>query len=150
MNSVAPVTERGQGGNAVNDGRTKRVETDSSGRQENFLARHCATLVMVSGPAAGTEWTLEGARTVAGRSPKAGIELDSRSVSQEHAVFELAKDGFGVRDLASTNGLVVNGKPVQSAPLSHGDRIRLGDCELQYIVDDRPGNPRAWSVEDDA
>jgi len=134
----------------VNDGRTKKVEMESPDRRGEFLARHRVTLTMVRGPAAGMEWTLEGARSVAGRSPKAAIELEDRSVSMEHAVFELGQDGFGVRDLASTNGVRVNGKPVSSSGLEHGDRIRLGDCELQYVVEDRPESPTAWSVEDGA
>lgn len=103
---------------------------------------------MVSGPAAGTEWTLEGARAVAGRSDKASIELDDPSVSHEHAAFELDGAGFGVRDLASTNGVRVNGKPVLSVALCHADRITLGDCELRYVVEERAVEARAWSVEE--
>jgi pSer/pThr/pTyr-binding forkhead associated (FHA) protein len=105
---------------------------------------------MVSGVAAGTEYALEGARTIAGRSEKAAIQIDDGSVSSEHAAFELDPKGFGVRDLASTNGVRVNGKPVLSSALEHGDRIRLGDCELQYVVEDRTRQPTAWSVEEDA
>ncbi len=134
----------------MNDGRTKKVEMDVPGRAMDFMASHCVTLILVSGPAAGMEWKLEGARSVAGRSKKAAIELDDQSISQEHAVFELGADGFGVRDLASTNGLRVNGKPVPSAGLEHGDRIQLGDYELQYLVEDRPEKPIAWSVEEEA
>ncbi|MBJ18434.1 MAG: FHA domain-containing protein [bacterium] len=134
----------------MHDGRTKRVEADFSDRAGDFLANHCATLIMASGPAAGMEWSLHGARSLAGRSPKAAIELDDRSVSLEHAVFELTGSGFGVRDLASTNGVRVNGEQALSAGLEHGDRIQLGDCELRYVVEDRPKKPKAWSVEDGA
>jgi predicted component of type VI protein secretion system len=150
MRSVAPVTERGWGDNTVHDGRTKKVEIEFHDQRGDFLARNCATLIMVSGHAAGMEWTLEGARSVAGRSPKAAIELDDRSVSVEHAAFELGADGFGVRDLASTNGVLVNGKATLSSGLQHGDRIRLGDCELQYVVEAKPGKATAWSVEEGA
>ena len=134
----------------MHDGRTKKVETSFPGRGEGFLARHRATLIMVSGAAAGTEWALEGARAVAGRSDKATVELDDPSVSLEHAAFELDDNGFGVRDLASTNGVRVNGKPVLAAPLSHGDRIQLGECELQYVVEERAVEGRTWSVEETA
>ena len=134
----------------MHDGRTKKVETVFADQRGDFLARNCATLIMVSGHAAGMEWTLEGARSVAGRSSKAAIELDDPSVSVEHAIFELSADGFGVRDLASTNGVLVNGQPTLSTGLVHGDRIRLGECELQYVVEERPSKPSAWSVEDGA
>ena len=63
---------------------------------------------------------------------------------------ELDDNGFGVRDLASTNGVRVNGKPVLAAPLSHGDRIQLGECELQYVVEERAVEGRTWSVEETA
>ena len=105
---------------------------------------------MVTGPAAGTEYPLEGTRTIAGRSVKAGIRLEDGSVSSEHAAFELDAEGFGVRDLASTNGVCVNDEPVLSTALEHGDRIRLGDCELQYVVEDRSREPTVWSLKESA
>ena len=68
----------------------------------------------------------------------------------EHAAFEVCETGFGVRDLASTNGVRVNGKEVLSAVLEHGDRVRLGDCELQYVVETRERPVKAWSVDGEA
>lgn len=137
----------------VNDGRTKKVETvfpGSPGPRKTFLARHRASLIMLSGPSAGMEWSLEGARAMAGRSSKAVIALDDDGVSNEHAIFELDEEGYGVRDLASTNGVFVNGQSIFSVALEHGDRIQLGACELQYVVEERPEQPRAWSVDEDA
>ncbi|MBW2425359.1 MAG: FHA domain-containing protein [Deltaproteobacteria bacterium] len=55
--------------------------------------------------------------------------------------------GFGIRDLASTNGVRVNGAEVVSADLKHGDRILLGECELQYVVEERSKSHRIWSLE---
>ena len=104
---------------------------------------------MISGPASGTEFSLEGARSIAGRSEKAEIQIDDPSVSSKHAAFELDANGFGVRDLASTNGILVNDKEVLSTALQHGDRIRLGDCELQYVIVERTRSPKAWSLEDE-
>ena len=133
----------------MHDGRTRKVETVDPGPDPVFLERHRASVTVLGGVGAGTEFALEGARTTAGRSPKAEIRLDDSSVSLEHATFELDAHGFGIRDLASTNGVRVNGDEVLSAPLAHGDRIRLGDCELQYVVEDRAAAPKSWSVEAD-
>jgi two-component system response regulator FlrC len=49
-------------------------------------------------------------------------------VSRQHA--ELFRQGplFGVRDLASTNGTYLNGQRIDSAALSEGDVLRLGDA----------------------
>lgn len=132
----------------MHDGRTRKVETPRFERPCTFLEQHRATLTLENGPEAGTEWALEGARTVLGRSDKAGIRIEDPSISAEHAAFEIDEEGFGVRDLASTNGVLVNGKQVLSVALEHGDRVRLGDCELRYVVEARTVEPRAWSVEE--
>lgn len=134
----------------MHDGRTRKVETNVGERMTRFLEDYRSTLTLVSGSEAGSEWMLEGARSIAGRSEKAAIMLEDSSVSSEHAAFELHEDGFSVRDLASTNGVEVNGKSVLSTALQHGDRIRLGDCELQYVVEAREKSPRAWSLDEDA
>lgn len=130
----------------MHDGRTRKVEAPEVERPDAFLAQHRASLTLVSGTEAGMEWVLEGRRQVAGRSPKSMVQLDDPSVSAEHAAFELAGDGFSVRDLASTNGVRVNGTEVLSQPLAHGDRILLGDCELRYVVEERPASAPVWSV----
>jgi pSer/pThr/pTyr-binding forkhead associated (FHA) protein len=134
----------------MHDGRTRKVDLVETSRSMEFLEAHRVSLTMISGPTAGTEYPLEGARTIAGRSGKAEIQLDDGSVSSEHAAFELDATGFGVRDLASTNGVLVNGKPVLSTALEHGDRIRLGECELQYVVEDRSREPAVWSLKEGA
>jgi hypothetical protein len=41
----------------------------------------------------------------------------------------------------------VNGAEVVSADLKHGDRILLGECELQYVVEERSKSHRIWSLE---
>ena len=134
----------------MHDGRTRKVESSNPDRRSEFLARHRATLILMSGDDAGKEWSLEGARSVAGRSEKAAIQLEDGSISSEHAAFELGVEGFGIRDLASTNGVRVNGQERLNCRLLHGDRIRLGDFELQYVVEDRAETPKAWSAEEEA
>ena len=134
----------------MHDGRTRRVESIEPERTEPFLERHRASVTITRGPAAGTEFMLEGKRTIVGRASTAKIQIDDASVSSEHAAFELDGEGFGIRDLASTNHVLLNGAEVLSSPLKHGDRIQLGECELQYVVEDRAPQTRAWSVEEDA
>ena len=134
----------------MHDGRTRKVEIEEPPRTAGFLETHRASLTILSGPAAGVEFPLEGMRSIAGRSAKAEILLEDGSVSKEHAAFELDGQGFGVRDLASTNGVQVNGRNVLAKRLEHGDRVRLGDCELQYVVEERTRPARAWSLDEDA
>jgi pSer/pThr/pTyr-binding forkhead associated (FHA) protein len=130
----------------MRDGRTRRVQSD--GDVEQFLTHNQASLTLLKGPAAGSEFPLTEARTLIGRSSAAGIQLDDRSVSHEHASIELGPEGFGVRDLASTNGVRVNGAAVETSDLKHGDRLEIGGCELQYVVESRGGG-RTWQLDVD-
>ncbi len=80
--------------------------------------------------------------TVVGRSPDAGLVVDERAVSRQHALLVGgAEPGtHAIRDLESVNGTRVNGKRIGTAdvPLNSGDRITLGRGRvvLQYFVDD--------------
>lgn len=134
----------------MHDGRTRKVDSIEPERLEPFLTLHRASLTILRGPAAGTEHLLERKRAILGRSPEVEIQIDDPSVSSEHVAFELGADGFGVRDLASTNGVEVNGAKILAADLKHGDRLALGECELQYIVEDRAPQSKSWSLEEDA
>lgn len=65
-----------------------------------------------------------------GRGDECPIMLDDVSVSRRHCrLFRLhADDGWRVQDLGSTNGTLVNGKPIAhgSKSIEHGDVIRCG------------------------
>ncbi len=133
----------------MHDGRTRKVETATTGSNSTFLDSHRAALTILSGPAAGTEFDLDHAPLLIGRAETADIQIDLPSISAEHATLELDTCGFGIRDLASTNGVVVNGAETLSTDLKHGDRIKIGECELQFVVEERTDSPRSWSVEED-
>lgn len=73
---------------------------------------------------------LTGSSYVLGRDVSCDVELPDPSVSRRHARLEGAGDTFRVRDLGSTNGVLVNGEPVEEAAVGSGDRIKLGVFEL--------------------
>ena len=52
--------------------------------------------------------------------------------SGHHA--EVVKDlnGYTIRDLGSTNGIMVNGQPTTEAPLAHGTRLRVGGTRFIF------------------
>jgi pSer/pThr/pTyr-binding forkhead associated (FHA) protein len=134
----------------MHDGRTRQVKSLEPERAEAYLENHRASITVIRGPAAGTEFELNGKRTIVGRSSEVQIQIDDASVSSEHAAFELDHQGFGIRDLASTNHVLVNGAEILSSALKHGDRIQLGDCELQFVVESRAPHAKTWNLEDDA
>ncbi len=69
-----------------------------------------------------------------GRDPKANIHLESRFVSRRHFQFEYqGENRLYLQDLGSQNGTHVNGERVTRCPLSHGDKIKLGDIELLVV-----------------
>jgi len=65
-----------------------------------------------------------------GRAPRADFVVDAALVSRVHCRLTASDDRLEVVDLKSTNGTFVNGKRVQKAHLSAGDRLRVGRVEL--------------------
>jgi pSer/pThr/pTyr-binding forkhead associated (FHA) protein len=64
-----------------------------------------------------------------GRDPQAEVVLDPNgdlAVSWHHARIELTPEGLVVADCDSTNGTLLNGKPVTHALLQDGDLMQLG------------------------
>lgn len=63
-----------------------------------------------------------------GRGPRNDLVLDRNGVSREHAVVELAGGRVVIRDLDSTNGTYVDGRPVEpEVDLEDGSEIEIGD-----------------------
>jgi hypothetical protein len=70
-----------------------------------------------------------------GRSRENDIVLDDRNVSRRHAELRIEPDGtWWVRDLGSTNGVRVNGRPVGGGgeQVRAGDTIELGTAEAVF------------------
>ena len=71
-----------------------------------------------------------------GRQPDNKLVLPDELTSRHHCVIEPWEGGFRVRDLGSTHGTLLNGKPVQVGELQHGDSLEIGSQELQLIIED--------------
>jgi pSer/pThr/pTyr-binding forkhead associated (FHA) protein len=71
-----------------------------------------------------------------GRSELCDICIDSKIVSRHHALISYRPDGAVIVDLGSTNGTCVDGYPVKEKRLVAGDTITVGDCRIEYILDD--------------
>jgi pSer/pThr/pTyr-binding forkhead associated (FHA) protein len=131
----------------MRDGRT--VKRSGAGARDAGFETMDASLVVVAGPAAGAEHLLAEPRVVLGRGPAVDVELVDDEISQQHAAVEfVAGEGFRVVDLGSTNGTSVNGEPVQSHRLEHGDRVGLGRHVVQLVVEKRDAAPRVWTLDE--
>lgn len=66
-----------------------------------------------------------------GRHRGVHLPLPSEQVSKIHALLVKQRDGVYLRDLASRNGVFVNGHPIRETDLATGDVIRIGAYTLQ-------------------
>jgi hypothetical protein len=72
--------------------------------------------------------------TVLGRS---GTEvlINDPDISRRHAALDVQGEGkYVLRDLASTNGTLLNGVRIQTERISDNDKIRLGSTTIKLIV----------------
>ena len=99
-----------------------------------FAPPPAATLTEIG--AAGTPRLLSLEREVhsAGRSETCDLFLDDKSVSKHHADFFCTGDQWLVRDMQSSNGVLVNQERADQVELKHGDCIRLGRLEFEFTL----------------
>lgn len=76
---------------------------------------------------------LESDRLVAGRDASVDLLLADGSVSRQHVEFLKEPGGYCIRDLASTNGTLVNGERVSECRLHTGDTIQLGSLIFKFL-----------------
>jgi pSer/pThr/pTyr-binding forkhead associated (FHA) protein len=69
-----------------------------------------------------------------GRAESADLRVESVEVSREHAEITERNGMWLVRDLGSTNGTQVNGKPIQEMVLADGDILRVAETEMTFIA----------------
>ena len=82
-------------------------------------------------------------RTRIGRSPGCELQIDSQSVSRNHAMLLKGPRDLIVEDLNSTNGILVNGRKVSRALLSDGDVLTVGETQFRCVLklSGRPSEP---------
>src|SRR5215216_1785282 len=91
---------------------------------------------------------LEKTEVVLGRSPDADLSIDSLTVSRFHARIRKDARDIVITDLDSRNKTKVNSVVIKEARLSSGDRIALGEFELEVreraekvVLDEAPALP---------
>ena len=94
-------------------------------------------LTVTSGPHAGREFSFDGHDNfIVGRSKSAQFRLPIKDqfFSRNHFLVEVNPPLCRLLDLHSTNGTLVNGKPVSSIELHDGDTIEAGDTMLRVSL----------------
>ncbi len=87
--------------------------------------------VLVSGGAGkGTRLPLDGGPVVVGSGEGCDLTVPDDTVSSRHCELFWREGRLVLRDLMSTNGVVVDGVPVVEAYLSPGSKVKLGQTTL--------------------
>jgi len=80
----------------------------------------------------------EGASLVVGRGSICDVVIDDDLASRKHLEFELRGGVLTVTDLASRNGVLVNGLPIKDRQeLHHGDQVTAGRTPLSIVQQSR-------------
>ncbi|HYO25836.1 MAG TPA: FHA domain-containing protein, partial [Lacipirellulaceae bacterium] len=91
-----------------------------------------ASLFVIQGRDQGTRFQLEESIHSIGRTHSHSIRLHDTEVSRNHAELVRRGDTYQVRDLGSSNGTFVNGRPVSERDLISGDQVQVGRSTLLY------------------
>ena len=125
------------GGDMDND-QTRIVKTPQK-RGRSLAPR--AALIVVHSPEAseqGKRYPLGEEDVSIGRDRTSTVVVPSESVSRQHARIFVSGGSHVLVDLESTNGTLLNGKPVQEQTLRDGDVIRVGSMVLRYALEEEP------------
>jgi len=76
-------------------------------------------------------------KIILGRSVQAHITIPDGNLSRAHCAVSAAGKGYKLEDLKSTNGTFVNGKQIEQALLRDGDRIVIGETEMEFRTQKR-------------
>jgi Nif-specific regulatory protein len=88
----------------------------------------------------GSVFAIEELPVVIGRETSATLCIADASVSRRHSQIEKEAEEFVIEDLDSLNGTFVNDVPVKRRTLKHGDRVRIGDSQLIFLMHDADMN----------
>ena len=95
-----------------------------------------ARLIVSPGTAQAREVILKVGVNSIGRAPANDVTIDDGSVSGSHCQLIVSDGTVRLRDVGSTNGTLVNDRPVLETDLAPGQRIQVGRVQLMFAADD--------------
>ena len=102
-----------------------------------------AKLIAVEG---GASIDLVKELTLLGRDEDCDIRIDHKSISKLHCVIVKTDGLLLIRDLGSTNGIVLNGRQTQAGDIKHGYRFEIGSQGFQFVVEKRDEEPDTYEL----
>ena len=76
-----------------------------------------------------------------GRALGNDVAVMTGGISETHAQVMFDGRDFNLEEVDKTGEILINGKKKRRARLVHGDRVTLGDAELQFSIFDEPHGP---------
>lgn len=113
-------------------GEVQLLLTDPNKTRAHVEAAQRWFLQVIQGEHEGKKFHVGGSMTF-GRSVKCELCFSDAQLSRRHCEFFLRDDGLEVKDLASANGVLVNGEKTAAAVLKPGDQVRMGSVVLLVI-----------------
>ncbi len=97
-------------------------------------------IIAEKGPDRGSTWSIrEESVLLIGRDIGAQIHLRDEETSRRHCQLEFRSGQWLIRDLESTNGVLLNGDEISGPTvLKHNDQIEVGGTHLTFLTDDDP------------
>ena len=132
--AIDPATKVGQ--SALRSGAVVTV-TSAAGTAVQQLPESGVTLTVTSGADAPHRKTLRLGDNIVGRGSDCDVRLSDRQVSRRHARITIGTS-VEIHDLASANGLQIDGRDVTRAVLRSGDVVRIGNTEVTITVAQAP------------
>ncbi len=112
----------------------KQTIPSGGAQRASLLMERPNRLVMLAGPAPGTEYPLDTERLTIGRAEDAGISVNHNSVSRLHCEVHALGDGrYEIVDKGSSNGVRVNAAELRRGIIEAGDVIELGDVKFKFV-----------------
>jgi hypothetical protein len=130
----AQSTELGTGRFRVRSRTNASVTPVSGQRMTETAIRSSEVLIEVN----GMRHPLTPPGVVIGRGNEAELRIDDPGISRRHAQISLTEAEAGtvvtVKDLGSTNGVILNGHRVEASQVTDGSEIRLGNTVIVIRV----------------
>src|SRR6476661_9351529 len=75
-----------------------------------------------------------------GRALGNDVAVATQGIGETHAQILFDGRDFNLEEIDKSGEILINGKKKRRARLVHGDRVTLGDAELQFSIFDEPGS----------
>ncbi|MBY0470127.1 FHA domain-containing protein [bacterium] len=103
-------------------------------RQQGEIAR----LRILQGPDQGAVFVIVGPIVKIGRGDESDVMISDLKASRLHAELSFTPSGWKVRDLASANGILLNGRETTQGPIRPNETITIGATVLEFIPAESP------------